>query len=337
MTEILVTGGNGFLGRHVVKALRERGESVRVLALRSEDTSSLESQGAEVYRGDIRDPVAVRRAMTGVEGVLHLAGMMGLWRPMEEYREVNVTGTENVCRAALAEGARVVHVSSWTVYGMGLGEPVREDRPLRPLREPYAMTKAEGDVLVQRMIAENQLPAVIIRPGTIFGPGSALNFGRIADRLRAGRWIIVGSGRNALPLVYVSDVVRGLLLALDQPRALGEAYNIGNDLPLSQREFLSVLAREIGATPPRLRIPYRVLYTVASLAERYAELTRSKREPIVTRHGVNLFGTDNRHAIDKAGRELGYTPQVPLTEGIRLAAAWYEQAASAPRGQPVTA
>jgi nucleoside-diphosphate-sugar epimerase len=191
------------------------------------------------------------------------------------------------------------------------------------------MTKAEGEVSVQRMIDEDQLRAVIIRPGTIFGPGSTLNLGRIADRLRAGRWIIVGSGRNALPLVYVSDVVRGLLLALDQPHALGKAFNIGNDLPLSQREFLTALAREIGAKPPRLRVPYRVLYTAAYVAERSAEVTGSRREPVVTRHGVNLFGTDNRHAIDKAGRELGYTPQVPLTEGIRLAAAWYKQVASA--------
>jgi nucleoside-diphosphate-sugar epimerase len=331
MTEILVTGGNGFLGRHVVKALRERSESVRVLALPGEDTSSLEMQGVDVYRGDIRDPEAVAAAMNGAEGVLHLAGMMGLWRPIEDYRAVNVTGTENVCRAALAEGARVVHVSSWTVYGMGLGEPVREDRPLRPLREPYAMTKAEGDLSVQQMIAEDQLRAVIIRPGTIFGPGSTLNFGRIADRLRAGRWIIVGSGRNALPLVYVSDVVRGLLRALDQPQALGEAYNIGNDHPLSQREFLTAVAREIGARPPRMRVPYRVLYSVAYVAERLAEATRSESEPVVTRHGVNLFGTDNRHAIDKAERELGYTPQIPLAEGIRLAAAWYGHLAEAAR------
>ena len=94
MTEILVTGGNGFLGRHVVKALRERRKRVRVLALRSEDTRSLEMQGIDVYRGDIRDPGAIGTAMTGVEGVLHLAGMMGLWRPMEDYRAVNVTGTE---------------------------------------------------------------------------------------------------------------------------------------------------------------------------------------------------------------------------------------------------
>ena len=166
MSEILVTGGNGFLGSHLIPALQDRGDSVRVLALPAEDTSSLEARGVAVYRGDIRDPQAVVAAMQDVEGVMHLAGMMGVWRPIEDYRAVNVTGTENVCRAALAEGARVVHVSSWTVYGMGLGKPALEDFPLLPMREPYAMTKAEGDASVQRMIAEDQLKAVIIRPGT---------------------------------------------------------------------------------------------------------------------------------------------------------------------------
>lgn len=227
-----------------------------------------------------------------------------------------------------------MHVSSWTVYGMGLCEPAVEDFPLRPLREPYAMTKAEGDSAVQRMIADDGLRAVIIRPGTIFGPGSVLNFGRIADRLRAGKWIIVGRGRNALPLVYVSDVVQGLLLALDHEHAIGQAYNITNDVPLSQREFVNELAEGIGAKPPRLRAPYRALYAAAWAAERLAEVTRSSREPVVTRHGVNLFGTDNRHAIDKARRELGYEPQVPLRAGTRLAAAWYRLQSQRAKSEP---
>lgn len=324
MSEILVTGGTGFLGSHLIPALQDRGDSVRVLALPAEETSLLEARGVAVYRGDIRDPQAVVAAMQDVEGVMHLAGMMGVWRPIEDYRAVNVTGTENVCRAALAEGARVVHVSSWTVYGMGLGKPALEDFPLLPMREPYALTKAEGDASVQRMIAEDQLEAVIIRPGTVFGPGSELNFSRIADRVRAGRWVMVGSGRNALPLVYVTDVVEGLLLALEQDGAVGQAYNISNDRPLSQRQFLDAVAREIGAAPPRLRVPYRALYAIAYSAERLAEMTHSSREPVVTRHGVNLFGTDNRHAIDKARSELGYRPRMPLDEGIRNAAAWYQ-------------
>jgi nucleoside-diphosphate-sugar epimerase len=261
--------------------------------------------------------------MRGVDRVVHLAGMMGVWRPMEEYHAVNVTGTQNVCRAVLAAKARLLHVSSWTVYGMGLGRPAREEFRLRPLPEPYAITKAAGDQAVQRMIVEDHLRAVIIRPGTIFGPGDQLNFGRTADRLRAGRRIIVGKGDNAVPFVYVTDVVQGLLLALENDHAVGQAYNITNDRSLTQQQLLNAIAHEIGTSPPRLHVPYHALYATAYAAERVAMLTRSQRDPLVTRHGVALFGTDNRHVIDKARNELGYTPRVELHEGIRLAAAWY--------------
>jgi nucleoside-diphosphate-sugar epimerase len=323
--DILITGGNGLLGRHLVPVLQERGDRVRVIVLPNEDATWLERRGVEVHRGDIRRPETLTEPMSGADAVMHLAGMMGVWRPMEDYRAVNVTGTENVCRAALGERARVVHVSSWTVYGMALGPPAREDFPLRPFREPYAVTKAAGDLAVQRMIAEDGLRAVIIRPGTFFGPGDRLHFGRMADRLSAGNGVIVGSGRNALPFVYVTDVVQGLLLALDRERALGHAYNITTDRPLTQEQMLHAIATEVGGARPRAHIPYAALYAAGYAAERIAVLTRSERQPIVTRLGVKLFGTENRHAIDKARRELGYEPRVALREGIRLAAAWYRE------------
>jgi nucleoside-diphosphate-sugar epimerase len=322
--DVLITGGNGLLGRHLVAALQDRGDSVRVLALPAEDTRWLDRRGVAVHRGDIRRPATLAAPMSGVQAVLHLAGMMGVWRPMEDYHAVNVTGTENVCRAALAEGvARVVHVSSWTVYGMDLGQPAREDFLLRPFQEPYAVTKAAGDVAVQRMIAEDHLPAVIVRPGTFFGPGDRLHFGRMADRLRAGRGVIVGPGDNALPFVYVTDVVRGLLLALDREHAVGQAYNISNDRPLTQRQLLDAIACETGVGPARVHVPYQALYAAGYSAEQLAILARSRHQPPLTRLGVKLFGTDNRHAIDKARRELGYHPIVDLRDGVRLAAAWY--------------
>jgi nucleoside-diphosphate-sugar epimerase len=334
--EILITGGNGLLGRHVVSALQERGDGVRVLAVPSEEASWLEDRGVEVHRGDIRRSDTLVAPMRGVDAVLHLAGMMGVWRPIEDYHAVNVTGTENVCRAALAEGARVVHVSSWTVYGMALGRPAGEDSPLKPFPEPYAVTKAAGDLLVQRMIARDGLAAVIVRPGTFFGPGDRLHFARMADRLRAGKGVIVGQGDNALPFVYVTDVVQGLLLALDRERALGQAYNITSDRPLTQQQLLHAIACEIGASPPRIHVPYRALYAAGYAAERLAALTRSQRQPVVTRLGVKLFGTDNRHLIDKARGELGYRPWVALREGVQLAAAWY-RAPHAPAAAPVVA
>jgi nucleoside-diphosphate-sugar epimerase len=322
--DVLITGGNGLLGKHLIPVLRERGDSVRVLALPGTDTQWLEQRDVAVFRGDVREPGTLTEPMSGVAAVLHLAGMIGLWRPLRDYRDVNVTGTRNVCRAALAARVRrMVHVSSWIVYGMNQGRPAREDFLLRPFHEPYAMTKAEGDLAVQQMIAEHQLPAVIIRPGAFFGPEDRLHFVRMADRLRAGTGVIIGRGDNALPFVYVTDVVRGLLLALDSEHAVGQAYNISNDQPLTQRQVFEAIAHDIGVSPPTTHAPYRALYAVGDIAERVSALTGSRRQPILTRLGVNVFGTDNRHSIDKARRELGYAPQVTIREGIRQAAEWY--------------
>ena len=326
---VLITGGNGLLGRHLVPELQGRGDAVRVLTLPDEDTSWLDERGVPVVAGDVRRPETLVAPMRGVEAVLHLAGMMGVWRPLADYRAVNVTGAENVARAALAVGVRrFVHVSSWTVYGMNLGRPADEDSPLRPFHEPYAVTKAEGDRLIQRLIREAGLPAVIIRPGTFFGPGDRLHFGRTADRLRAGRGLIVGSGRNALPFVYVSDVVQGLLLALDVDAATGHAYNIAHDQPLTQQQFLNTVAAATGAKRPSLHAPYNALYVAGYAAERLAALTGSRRQPVLTRLGVKVFGSDNRHAIDKARRELGYAPRVALRDGVVRAAEWYLQQGS---------
>jgi nucleoside-diphosphate-sugar epimerase len=333
LMEVLVTGGNGFVGRHLIPALQERGDNVRVLVQPGENTSWLGERGVAVHSGDVRQPETLVAPMHGAEGVLHLAAMMDDWRPIKDYYAVNVTGTENVCRAALAEGVRrLVHVSSLMVYGMALGKPAREDFPLAPYPDPYSVTKAEGDKVVQQMIAKDHLPAVILRPDQIFGPGDHLHFGRLADRLRTGRGIIVGRGRNVLPLLYVTDAVQGLLLALEHERAVGQAYNIANDRPLTQQEFLQAIAQEIGAKRPRFHVPYRVLYSAGYAAEHLATLTGSSRRPPVTRLGVLFLGTDSRLAIDKARRDLGYTPRVTVREGVRLAAAWYRHSVHSAAG-----
>lgn len=324
--KVLVTGGAGFLGRHLVAALQERGDAVRVLDRPSEHTERLARRGFAIYPGDIRRPESIRTPMRGMDAVVHLAGLTGVWAPMETYHAVNVAGTENVCRAALTAGVqRLVHISSWIVYGMGAKGPISEDAALSPLDEECSLTKTLGDRLVQRMITDDGLPGVIIRPDTMVGAGDHVHIGRIADRLRAGRGVIVGSGRNAMPFVYVTDVVQGLLLALDQPRAVGQTYNLGHDQPVTQDVLLRAIAEEIGARPPRVRVPYSLLYGTARLTEHAARLRRSRRKPILTRLGVAIFGADNRHSIDKARRELGYCPAVPVREGIRIAADWYRQ------------
>jgi nucleoside-diphosphate-sugar epimerase len=325
MSDVLLTGGNGFVGKHVAAALLQRGDRVRVLALAQEDTAWLERRGVAVYRGDVRRPETLSAPMRGVDAVMHLAAMMDTWRPLEDYQAVNVSGTENVCTAALAAGVRrLVHMSSSSVYGMALGRPATEDFPLAPFPDPYPVTKAAADVLVQRLVSGAGLPAVIVRPDQIFGPGDRMHFGRMADRLQARRGIVVGAGDNAMPFVYISDAVQGLLLALDHQAAVGQTYNITNDRPLTQEQMLSAIAAGVGAPPARLHHPNRTLYAAGYVAERLATLSPSRRRPPLTRLGVAFFGTDNRYAIDKARDELGYQPCVPLPEGVRLAAAWYQ-------------
>jgi len=123
-----VTGGTGFLASYLIPSLQRRGDSVDVLALPGEDVAAVEGQGVSVTRGDVRQPGLLANSMEGVDSVFHLAGLMGVWRPPDHYYAVNVTGTENVCRAALQAGVkRLVHISSWTVYGMDLGPGVEEE------------------------------------------------------------------------------------------------------------------------------------------------------------------------------------------------------------------
>jgi nucleoside-diphosphate-sugar epimerase len=215
-------------------------------------------------------------------------------------------------------------------YGMGLGRPVAEDSAFKPFPEPYAITKAAGDSVVQRLIRYESLPAVIIRPATFFGPGDRSHFARTADRLRAGRGIVVGSGANALPFVYVTDVVNGLILAAEARGAIGEAYNIANDQPLTQEQFLHAVAAEVRCPPPRLHVPFRLLYTAGFAAEntwRVAGRLKpfANRAPPLTRLDVCVVGSDTRHSIDKARRDLGYHPQVSIREGVRRAGYWYCQ------------
>ncbi len=322
----LITGAAGFVGHHLVAALLNHGHAVRAMALPSEDTAALQQMGAEVVHGDVRRVDDIDRIVAGVDVVFHLAAIHGLWRPRQEYFDVNVGGTEKVCISALAAGIRrIVYASSWTVYGMGVGKPVDESFPLNPIPDVYTETKAAAEKIVQEYVTREHLPAVIVRPGTMFGPGDHVNFGRMADRLRNGKAIIIGSGRNTVPFVYVSDAVEGMILAAFSEKAIGQVYNLSTDKPVTQEQLWITIAQETSAKPPRLHIPYFPLYLLAYFAEKVTKADDPQRQPLITRLGVKLFGADNRHVIDKACRELGYSPRIPVLEGIRLTAHWYNE------------
>ncbi len=325
--EILVTGANGFVGRHLVMALQKRGDSVRALSSPTGDTTWLEQRNIPVFRGDICRQGTLSEPMRGVDAVVHLvAETKQKWGPIQNSYLVNVTGTENVCRAALQAGVhRFVHVSTSAIYRMGVGRPVTEDDLPLPLDDPYCFTKAQGDALVQRMIREEGLPAVILRLSALIGPGDTVNIGRIVERQRAGKGVIIGSGNNSIPFVYVTDVVQALLLALDSEQAAGHIYNICNDQTLTQKQYFGAIAEELGVPPPRIHLPYYPLYVAAYMTERIAALSNYRIPPVATRHGIQILGEDGRLSIAKARKELGFVPQVSIREAVRLTVQWYQQ------------
>ncbi|HEV2583135.1 MAG TPA: NAD-dependent epimerase/dehydratase family protein [Ktedonobacteraceae bacterium] len=322
---VLITGATGLLGGHLIKELQQRGEEIRALVLPVENADKLKAQGVEVARGDITDASTLGAAVNDVELVFHLAAMMGVWRPLADYRLVNVTGSENLYRAAQKAGVRrYVHTSSHCVYGLGLGRFLTEKDPLRPDTHPYSVTKAEGDRLMRRLMLNSEVETVILRPGSFFGPGDKLNFGRMAQRMRDGKGAIIGRGDNHLPFCYITDIVQGFMLAAYHKQAPGNVYNITNDRPLTQLEMFNAIADDVGGVRPTRHLPYAPIYYGSIVAEKVVAPV-IRREPFVTTHGALMFGSDNKHSVEKARRELGFEPKVDLRVGIRLASAWFNE------------
>src|SRR5213078_4188518 len=158
---VLITGATGLLGGHLLRELQERGEQIRALVLPVENADKLLAQGVEVVRGDVTDASTLAPAVENVDCIIHLAGMMGVWRPLADYRLVNVKGSENLYKAAQRAGVRrFVHTSSHTVYGLGHSRFLTENDLLRPDPDPYSISKAEGDRLLRRLLLSSDVETV---------------------------------------------------------------------------------------------------------------------------------------------------------------------------------
>jgi nucleoside-diphosphate-sugar epimerase len=328
---MLVTGAAGFLGGHLADLLLERGERPRVLIRPGEAGERLAAAGAEVHIADIGDRAAIGPALHGVDQVLHCAARTGPWGPAAGYTQTNVRALESLVRGAMAAGVRrVVHVSSITVHGNDVRGQADEHRPLRIEANPYSQSKVAGERLLQRMIREEGAPVTIVRPGWIYGPRDSASFGRFARMIESGRMAMFGSGANHLPLIYVRDVAEGALLASAAEGAAGRAYLLVNDEPVTQRQYLTAIAEQLGVPAPRRRIPYRLALLAGSCAESLGRLAGRQQPPPVTRYGIQLLGGDNRFIISRARRELGFSPQVGLAEGVQRSVEWYLGASRVP-------
>jgi nucleoside-diphosphate-sugar epimerase len=329
---VLVTGAAGLLGGHVADLLAERGEPVRALIRRDEDPARLAALGVDVRQGDLIDRGSLEAAVHGVDVVLHCAARTGPWGPAGEYENANVYGLKSLVEASLKAGVRrFVHVSSVTVHGNAVGGAADETAPIRVEPNPYSRTKVAGERLVERLVREQGAPVVVVRPGLIYGPRDRGSFARFAALVRDGKMPIIGAGRNHIPLVYVRDVAAGVILAGQAgPEAVGRAYLLVNDEPVTQYAYLATIAGELGVPAPARHIPYRAALGLGLASELVGRARHSDQPPPLMRYGLQLLGGENQFVISRARRELGFEPRVDLATGVRESVAWFRSTQCTP-------
>jgi dihydroflavonol-4-reductase len=316
--KVFVTGGTGFIGGHVVSALRERGDEVRALVRDPEKGRPLAEAGCELVPGTLADVGAIVAGMRDCDAAIHGAAVFEVGIPDGERRamyEANVLGTENVLRAALdAKLPRIVYVSTIGAFGNTHGQVVDEsyEHPGREFTSYYEQTKYEAHLVAKRLIAEEGLPCVIVQPGGVYGPGDHAAIGKQMDDFLAGRMPLLAFPGLGMNMVHVDDVAAGVLLALDNGRP-GEAYVLGGQIT-TMRELIGTLASVTGKRPPRGSIPTPVLKAltpVGPLVGKAMGLPPNLRELISSADGVTFWA---KH--DKAMAELGYAPR-GLEQGLR--------------------
>ncbi len=321
---VVVTGAAGLLGSHLVELLLERGEQPRALIGPGDDATALTRAGVETHAGDVADPGVLAAAMTGADSVLHCAARTGPWGPEQEYQRTNVDALATLVRFARDAGVRrIVHVSSITVHGNDVRGDADELSPFRTEPNPYSRSKVAGERLLQRLIERDGAPVTVVRPGYIYGPRDVAGFGRFATMIRDGRMVVVGSGDNHLPLVYVGDVARGILQASEADGAQGRAYLLVNDERVTQREYLGAIAAELGVPAPTRHIPYRLGVALGASLETVGRMARRAQPPPLMRYGLQVLGGENRFSIERARQEIGFAPQIDMNEGVRRSIEWY--------------
>ena len=316
---IFVTGGTGFIGQALVRRLRERGDLVVALVRSPDRAGALRDAGADLVVGGMDDADGLRRAMTGADAVLHVAGVYKVGIP-ESARpamyDANVRGTELVLDAAAAAGIpRIVYVSTVNVFGNTKGRVVDETyrrNEADGFLSYYDETKYRAHLAAEARIAQGS-PIVIVMPGGVYGPGDHSEIGTQLDQLRHGKLRARSFPELGFNFVYVDDVADGIVLALDRG-AIGESYVVGGQIT-RLGEVIDTAGRLLGRKPPRLAIPpwmARMSIPIAPLATRIMGTAPNLAELIRAADGVTYWASEA-----KARRDLGYAPR-SVEAGLRL-------------------
>jgi nucleoside-diphosphate-sugar epimerase len=315
----LITGATGFVGSHLVEACKARGLEVHALVRPTSDTSFLERLGVPIHRGDLADAPFVQRVLGTADVIVHCAGKVGDWGPMEAYRAVNVEALQRLLDACRGRSLhRFVQLSSLGVYAARHHYGTDESEPLPAHHiDGYTQTKVESEQLVLRYHREHGLPVVVLRPGFIYGPRDRTVFPKLISALRKGEFRYLGDGSQALNCIYIGNLVDAVLLAVDQPRAVGQVYNLTDGEKVSKRRFVEAIAQGMGLAKPQRSVPLWLARLLAWVMERRARRRGDAEAPLLTQARIKFLGLNLDYSIDRARRELGYEPRVGLSRACK--------------------
>jgi nucleoside-diphosphate-sugar epimerase len=333
----LVTGATGMLGSHIAERLIARGRQVRALVRPAADTSFLRSLGVELVTGDLTDREACSRAVTGAHTVYHSAAKVGDWGRWSDFQSSCIDGTRNLAEAAVAaKVCRFLHISSTSAYGHPRdgGPPIDESAPMGQnmwIWDSYTRSKVESEKVLWSIAESGDLPVTVIRPSWLYGERDRTTTARLVERLRRGRVPLIGWGDNRLSAVYVGIVADAALLAANDASSVGEAYNITNQGPITQRAFLNLFAKACGGRRVRRRVPYTIVYGVAFVLEAFGRITGRVRPPMITRYAAWLMGRKLEYSTEKARTRLGWHPGLDYEESIERTVRWFLESEKADR------
>lgn len=316
----LVTGGGGFLGGAICRALIEQGDEV--VALQRSDAPELSAMGVRVHQGDIGDAQTVAAASRRCDLIFHVAAKAGHWGSHADYHRINVLGTRNVLAACQKHGiGRLVYTSTPSVVHEGGDlEGVDERVPYaRRFLAHYPLTKAIAE---REVIAANgpALATCALRPHLIWGPGDNHLLPRIIERARAGRLRFVGKPGKRIDATYIDNAAQAHLQAAaalaPKSATAGNAYFISNGEPIATEDMINRMLECAGLAPVHRRIPFGLAYGLGFALESVYRLLRLSGEPIMTRFLADQLATAHWYDISAAERDFGYRPKVSMAEGF---------------------
>ena len=324
----LVTGGGGFLGGAIIRLLWERGDEVHSFS--RGDYPELARMGAVQHRGDLADRAAVNRAAEGCDVVFHVAAKAGIWGKYADYHRANVVGTENVIAACTSNGVgRLVFTSSPSVVFDG--SDIEGGDELLPYPTHYEAHYPRTKAMAERLVIAADSPflsTVSLRPHLIWGPGDNHLTPRIIARGKDGKLRRIGKRECLVDTIYVDNAARAHILAADRLSSggvAGKVYFISNGEPVPLWEMVDRILKAAGLPPVTRSIPVGLALAAGTVCETLWSAFGLPGEPPMTRFVAREMATAHWFDISAARRDLGYSPEVSIDEGLKRLEKWLKK------------